>query len=435
MSKIISYLLSAILLCTIPLSAQVNTSSPYSRFGLGELTQPGFIQNLALGGTGIGIRSGSQINYLNPASYSSIDTMSFLFEFGLQGSQNTYAQNSGTTGSPLQSKMTNYNIHHIAIGFGISKNWKASIGIVPYSSVGYNIVENKFLSGAGLLDYNYVGSGGLNKFYIGNSIRIINHFSVGLNLTYLFGYLNYANSVDFISDNYAATTRIENRLNIADMTYNFGFQYHDTFSDKYFFTLGVVFDNDSKLNTSQKLVQTTFYPGSKTSVGDSINIDPEFVVNSEILQVQTLLPRNAGVGFSFGIKNKLMLAGDYSSQEWSQSFIPGKTDSLVNASSLNFGLEYTPNDQALRGYYNRVHYRFGGYYSNSYLRIRGEQIQDRGISFGVGLPLKGTKSSFNLGLIVGQRGTLTNNLIKENYGIVNFGLTLHDFWFFKRKFD
>jgi hypothetical protein len=98
-------------------------------------------------------------------------------------------------------------------------------------------------------------------------------------------------------------------------------------------------------------------------------------------------------------------------------------------------MEYTPNSTALRGYYNRVHYRLGGYYSNTYLRIHEKQLQDYGISFGVGLPFKNTNSSFNIGVVVGQRGTLTNNLIKENFSIVNFGLTLHDFWFFKRKFD
>ncbi len=429
MSKTIRFFLSALLLCAIPVAAQVNTGSPYSRFGLGELLQPGFAQNLSMGGTGIGTRSSSQINYLNPASYTEIDTMSFLFDFGLSGSQTRYTTNT------LESQLSNYNIHHIAIGFGITKNWKSSIGVLPYSSVGYDIVENKFLSGAGLVDYNYKGRGGLNRIYFGNSVRFLNHFSVGLNLSYLFGYLNYSKSVEFPADAAAATTTIENRLDIGDMTYNLGFQYHDSFNEKYFLTLGVIFDNDSKLKTTQKLVQTTFYPGVGVNIGDTIIIDPSFVVNSEDKAVETMLPRNMGIGFSFGIKNKLTLAGDYSTQEWSKSFIPGKTDTLVNSSSINFGIEYTPNEQALQGYYNRMHYRLGGYYSNNYLRIREQQLQDYGISFGVGLPFKGTKSSFNLGVIVGQRGTLTNNLIKENYTMVNFGLTLHDFWFYKRKFD
>jgi len=436
MLKIIRYFLSVTLFFSIPVAAQVNTSSPYSRFGLGELTQPGLAQNLAIGGTGIGVRSAYQINYLNPASYSAMDTMSFLFDFGINGSRTTYKQNSLTAGqAPLKSVMDNFNIHHVAIGFGISKNWKASIGVVPYSSVGYNILETKLLTGTGLVDYNYLGSGGLNRLYIGNSLRFFKHISVGLNLNYLFGYLNYANSVDFITDAYAATTVIENRLTLGDLTYNAGIQYHETIGEKFFFTVGAILDNESKLKTSQSLMQTTYYPGAITNGTDSTVINPEYLVNSSTKNVQTILPRNMGVGISFGVTKKLTIAADYSTREWSKSFIPGKTDSLANSSSLNFGVEYTPNQQALRGYLNKMHYRLGGYYSNSYLRIRGEQLQDYGISFGVGLPFKDEKSSFNLGFIVGQRGTLNNNLIKENYGIVNLGLTLHDFWFFKRKFD
>jgi len=428
MSKKNRCFLSAILLCAIPVTAQVNTGSPYSRFGLGELSKPGFAYNLALGGTGIGLRTNNQINYMNPASYSAIDTMSFLFDFGLQGSQTTYIQNS------LESEMINYNIHHIAVGFGITKNWKASIGVVPYSSVGYNIVRTELLADALFLNYNYMGNGGLNRFFIGNSVRFFNHFSLGLNLGYIFGNLNYTNSIDFPATSNAANTVNETSLNIRDMIYDFGFQYHNTFGDKFFVTLGAVYNNETKLKTLQTIVQTSYFPGTKPNL-DSIIIDPAFAINSDSLHGETLFPRNMGIGVSFGIKNKLMFAGDFSSQDWSKSLIPGKNDSLVNSNSINFGLEYTPNDQALRGYYNRIHYRFGGYYSNTYLRIREEQLQDYGMSFGVGLPFRNTKSSFNLGFIVGQRGTTKNNLIKESYGMVNFGLTFHDFWFFKRKFD
>ena len=113
----------------------------------------------------------------------------------------------------------------------------------------------------------------------------------------------------------------------------------------------------------------------------------------------------------------------------------GESDSLANSQSYRFGLEYTPNHDALRGYFNRVQYRLGGYSSNSYLSIRGEQLTDYGITFGVGLPLRGTKTSFNLGMVLGQRGTLNNDLIKENYGMIHVSFTMHDFWFFKRQFD
>jgi hypothetical protein len=62
-------------------------------------------------------------------------------------------------------------------------------------------------------------------------------------------------------------------------------------------------------------------------------------------------------------------------------------------------------------------------------------LTDFGISFGVGLPLKRSKTSFNLAFEWGQRGTTDDNLVKENYAKVTMNLTLHEFWFLKRKFE
>jgi hypothetical protein len=115
--------------------------------------------------------------------------------------------------------------------------------------------------------------------------------------------------------------------------------------------------------------------------------------------------------------------------------ILGNNDSLANSKSYSGGFEYTPNADALRGYFNHVSYRLGGYYSDTYLRIRGEQLKDYGITFGVGLPFRGSKTAINLGVVIGQRGKLGNNLIKENYGVINLGITLQDYWFHKRQID
>jgi hypothetical protein len=98
-------------------------------------------------------------------------------------------------------------------------------------------------------------------------------------------------------------------------------------------------------------------------------------------------------------------------------------------------VEYIPDSEAIRGYYNHIRYRLGGYYTNTYLRIGTDQVKDYGITFGVGLPLKGMRSTLNIGAVLGQRGNLSNNLIKETYGVFNLSLTLHDYWFLKRQFD
>jgi hypothetical protein len=421
----------SLLLSVITLSAfsQVNTYSPYSRFGLGQLVMPGFGQNRAMGVTGIALRSNKQINYLNPASYSAIDTMSFIFDFGLNATSSIYETNE------LSSRLNNVNMDHLAIGFAITPWWGASAGVAPYSNRGYNIIDQTTDPDIGLVDYLYEGSGGLNRFYMGTSFTLLKRLSLGVNMTTLFGYLQNTQRVNFPSDNDAARTYIDDRLVVSGIVFNLGMQYHQVFNEKYFVTVGAVYDNQTSLNAEQTSLYQNFFPGRAVALNDTTVISPQFELFKGVEDGEVIYPGRYGFGLSLGLWQKLILTGDYEIQNWSNAKIMDRNDSLVNSNSMNLGIEYVPDHDALRGYFNRVHYRLGGYYTNSYLRIRGEQIQDYGITFGVGLPFRGTKTTFNLGMVLGQRGTLNNNLIKENYGIINLSFTLHDFWFFKRKFD
>ena len=59
-------------------------NSPYSRFTIGTLEPVGSFRNLGMGGIGTALRDNSSISYSNPASYSSLDTNSFIFDFGAE---------------------------------------------------------------------------------------------------------------------------------------------------------------------------------------------------------------------------------------------------------------------------------------------------------------------------------------------------------------
>jgi hypothetical protein len=425
--------------------SQINTYSPYSRFGIGQLAKPGLGQTSSMGYTGIALPSGYEINYLNPASYHGIDTLSFIFDFGVASNNTTYKSVDS------QTKLKNFNIQHIAIGFPVTKWWKGAVGITPYSSVGYNISEEKTLDDVGRVDYFYNGNGGLNQFFIGSSFTFFKKLTLGVNMSTLFGYIDNNQHAQFVDKSSAAVTRFSQSDNIRGIMFNLGAQYTETIAKKYFITLSAIYNNQTSLKSTRTYSVTNSFPGSSFSlIPDTVindnngtpdttivikTIDPNLDLISTETRGKFIYPRTAGFGFAFGIKNRLTLTGDYISQNWSDSRLFGKNDSLANSSSLRFGAELIPNPEALRGYLNHMAYRLGGYYTNSYIRIRGEQIKDYGITFGVGIPFKSTKTTFNLGVVLGQRGTLNNNLIKENYGIVNFSLVFHDFWFFKRKFD
>ena len=426
----IKFLIAGLFLSVLYTNAQLNTASPYSRFGLGELVQPGFAPNLALGGTGIANRSSGTINYLNPASLTAIDSMSFLFDFGLNYSNVRYRSDD------YKTKLDNFNIDHVAIGFPVTKWWKSSVAVMPFSRVGYTIKEANLLPSIGLTDYYYEGSGGISKILIGNGFNIGKEFSVGLNFNYLFGNLNHLQRVNFPADPYAAATYTQNNLRVEGMVFNFGVQYRKEIMEKYFVTLGAIYDNKAKLKGINNFSQNVYFPGAAASTPDSVVVNPNYTLDSDTINGRVTYPRRIGFGLSLGIKDKLTLSGDYSTQEWSKALVMGASDSLKDSKSVNVGLEYIPgNKGSIKKYYGRVSYRLGGYYTNSYLVLRGNQLKDYGITFGAGLPFRNTKTSLNLGLVLGQRGTLEKGLIKENYMIFNVSLTFHDLWFFKTVID
>ncbi|HET6558335.1 MAG TPA: hypothetical protein VFG54_13535, partial [Prolixibacteraceae bacterium] len=73
-----------------------NTSSPYSRFGLGDLSPYSYGRSASMGGAILGSRHTVQINSANPASYTAHDSLSFIFDFGVDGTFSNYKSNSGT---------------------------------------------------------------------------------------------------------------------------------------------------------------------------------------------------------------------------------------------------------------------------------------------------------------------------------------------------
>jgi hypothetical protein len=420
-------LLAISLTCSI--FAQTSTNSPYSRFGLGQLNPQGFDKGRAMGGIGLGLRVSNQLNYINPASYSAIDTMSSVFDFGVMG---TYT----TLESPdLSSTYFSSNLDHFAMGIPITKWWSASVGILPYSKVGYAVKEEVNDPNVGFIDYFYTGNGGLNQLYLGTALEFFNTISIGVNFKYLFGYIDIDHSIDFPLEETYGFPEINSQTNINDFLINLGLQYHQQIGEKFKLTMGVIFDNETQLSAEKSVIKSNTFAGNPVALTDSTILNPVFILEEYTQKGTIVIPMNIGAGLSLEYDDRLLLGFDYYQQDWTKAVFFGQKEPLTRQNSFHGGLQFTPNPRALRGYYNLISLRAGGHYTNSYLLIHGEQLKDYGISFGVGLPLRGGKSSFNLAFELGSRGSLENNLILENYKFVSFSITLHDIWFYKRKFD
>lgn len=408
---------------SVGLKAQINTTSPYSRYGVGDLNSRGFSFNDALGGTGIALRSNTSLNPVNPASYSAMDSLTFTFEFGLKNKA-VYRQSGDMTESKNDA-----NISYLACAFPFSSWWYGSIGLLPISASGYNLVESDKVSVPNR-DIYYSGNGGLNKFYFANTFRPFKKLSVGVNAAYLFGALDQEKTIKFTdTSTLFMNLKINNAISVSDFLFNFGLQYTDSIGKNLTYTVGAVYDNKTNLGASRNILATRFY-----NKGGSSIIDTTLFTEDEKNSIS--LPTNVGLGFS--IKgSKWLVSADYLWQNWADTKVFGVDENLSNSNTVCLGAEFVPDRKSVTKYWQKVAYRFGAHYTNTYLDFaaKKEQVKDLGVSFGFGFPVKKTKSLLNVSFEIGQRGTTSNGLIKELYGIASVSFSLADIWFLKSKFD
>ncbi|HBI81324.1 MAG TPA: hypothetical protein DDY04_05155 [Bacteroidales bacterium] len=426
-----SFIILVGLLCLYeyPMAQSLNTYSPYSRYGIGVLSQPGFTQNRSMGGVSQAYKGETVINFNNPASYSDRDSMSFLLDFGFETNTSDYAGYDQYL-NPQTSRNTAGGIHHIAISFPVSKRIGIAAGLTPYSFVGYRLLrfetDPDILSTIGRVKYYHTGNGGINNVFVGMGVNPFKNFSVGFNMLYYFGSLDYNNDIEFpLSYDIYTNGYVRSSFQVSDINFNFGIQYSFVLDkeNNTSITLGGTYQLGKRMSMTQ-----TWFATLESNLLDTLYPHPDRV--SELEFPWSL---NAGVAFTY--RNKLTIAGEYFTQDWSKTTPFNVNTPMANMESFRFGVEFTPNRDDLKSYFKKVNYRAGFFTNKSNLIVGGKQIDDFGITFGAGLPLKG-KTRVNVSLEVGKRGTDENYLIKETFGALNFSFTFYDYpWFFKRKYN
>jgi len=407
--------------------AQNQIISPYSRFGLGDLKNNTFARPMGMGGVRYALRANDLINYYNPASYSAFDTTTFVFETAVLSTFQQLKTSEVT-------KTNNFtNLNYLVFGMPITKWWGFSFGLIPFSSTGYNILYSTFedIDGSGELskvNYIYEGSGGINQFYLGSAFKIKN-FSMGINATYLFGKIIKIRQYYFPDDSlniYYYGTNISKSLQISDFYLNYGLQYLIQLNKEKSIGLGLVFSNTSKIRSMQNDLVRTFY-------GQPEQYNFLDTIENSNTEGNVEFPVKAGFGINYQVANKLLLAGDIGFQKWSDYRAFGIKDSLKNLIDASIGLQYIPQKFNSLSYLKRMTYRLGFRYSQSYLEIKNKQIDEIGFSFGLGFPLRKSKSTINLSIELGKKGTTANNLIQENFGRLTIGFSIFERWFIKNK--
>ena len=407
----------AFLFLSLSITAQNESNSPYSRFGLGDVQIFSSATQSAMGGVSIASYDPFSINVSNPASYSSVFAQRFTMQTG--GIHTTKILETSIQNQVVNS--TNFN--YLMFSFPLTKFLGTSIGILPFSEMSYSFSDINPTPYADLL---FEGNGGLTRVYFGNSISFNKNLSLGANINYVFGNLNSSRKIYFNDEN-IFNTKINEDVNLNGFSFDFGMIYKFKIG-RWYSVLGLTFDNGNEISAEKTSLIETFRSGGEFDlIEDTINYD-------KLLGGVLELPSSVGYGINLGNNHwKIMI--DYRNNNWKEYKLFGINDDLENSTRLSLGFEYVPDKKSINKYYKMIRYRFGLYNSETYLNLRNQQLDEKVVSFGVGLPLKRSGSLLNLSAELGQMGTTNNGLIKESFARFKIGFIFSDIWFTKRKYD
>lgn len=405
----------AVLLAASAATAQM-TTSPYSKFGLGILSDNASAAQRQMGGVGYATATGRTINVMNPASYARIDSLTFLFDMGVTAA----FINSEDAGVKLKQK--GGGLDYITMQFPLSKRVGASVGLLPFSSVGYSF-GTEIKNGVNA----HQGSGGLNQLYAGVSYKILDNFSAGMNMSYLFG--NNVNDIFAYTDastGTSSTSLFEQVIEVRDFHFNFGLLYN------------------LKLNENSSLGFGLTYSPGKTLLGNARIIKYDVTANDTPDTVQTLklknnfsLPDTWGAGVSYVRGRNLLLEADVTYQPWSSAKFANMADfpatKYADRWKIAAGASWTPKERG--SYFQVVTYRLGVNYSRDYMMVGDNHVREYGVGAGFGLPTRSSRTIINLGVEYRHRAAHPQALLKESYWNITLGVNFNELWFFKRKIE
>jgi hypothetical protein len=460
--------------------AQILTSSPYSRYGLGELNLQTFAAPAAMGGSFIAYHQDTIapffINAANPAGLAGIRLSTF--ELGGQ------AQFTKISSSATSMNKRNINFSYGSVGFPLKRFGGAAFGIMPYSTVGYKITSTQEDATVGTMTYIFQGDGGINKAFLGAGVKpfrnnatkfyrsdladtlikyhetakykrkklgkqLLSELAIGVTGNYLFGTINQVTDVIYPGSITYFNAKRQRSVQVSDFTFNGGLQTNFTIDSikshgqrrllkqKIKIGFGLFVNTPTAINAKQSNIIYNYAVD-----GFGVERPKDTLLNSQDNAGTIKLPLEMGLGLSIKKGEKLTVLMDAATTNWSGfKYFNSPTNDFANSFRVSAGLNYVPNKLAYgtSNYIKRIQYRLGVSYSDGYLDLKNTKISNAFVSAGLGLPVGIGRfddiAVVNISAQYGKMGSVTNNLLQEEYVRLVLGFTFNKRWFIKYKYD
>lgn len=402
------------ILSALLVQGQDKTSSPYSYFGIGTPVFNGSAENRSMEGLSIYADS-IHLSFENPAGFGALKFTTYT----VGGTQKI----TDVESEQNKEKVQNTSFDYLAIGIPTGK-LNFGFGIIPYSSVGYKLKENTSSSLS-----KFKGTGGLNKLFLSFGYRIKKGLRVGLEGSYHFG--NIQNESSLFQDDIQYGSLEENRSNLRGFRFKLGAQYDTKISKKLQLRTSASYTPATSLKSQNKRHLSTV---AQTSGGDQVVVnETDIALDDTNFDLPSDLRVGAGIGqfqkWFVGFEYENIGKADYKNTSFSLDNVTFK-----KANVYRIGGFFIPRYNDITNYFNRISLRAGLRYQETGLNINQKDIDEFGISFGVGLPAGHYFSNINLGVEYGQRGTTASGLVKESFINVFIGISFNDKWFREKRY-
>jgi len=385
--------------------------SPYSIFGIGDLSYYTSTRTYSLGITGVSL-FGNYVNNLNPATMTKLNatTISTNFYYGFLKSTN------GT----LENKVSNGNVLGVNIGipFDQGRGWVMSLGFNPASLVDYKIKLNGNIGGQNY-EQTYSGKGGLSRINAGMSYNILRMISLGLEYNYAFGEIKNRNFINFNNSAYT-NTRINREIDFQRSFIKGGVVFEP----------GRIFKSLALRNLSIGFIYQSGFNLSATQDGIYASASG---IDTVRLNTGTIdIPDMYGVGISNIFGNKYLLSADIVMQDWSKYMEFGKARQDFQSSfRAGLGFEIIP-DPNNKSFWGSTTYRIGGFYDKGFYKVSNEDIMSYGVRAGVNIPIS-KYNTLDFGINYSIRGKTGEGLIKDEYLNLTMGVNFGELWFLRPR--
>lgn len=381
--------------------------SNYSIFGFGDRIYAMGAGYESMGGTQIATPLTTGINLQNPAVWSYADKTRLQAGFRF----NQIATESAT----ISSSQNNGKMDGIGVLFNVDTAMGISIalGFTPFSTVNFAIQTPVTITLEGDSKLGAItstsGRGGLSEVFAGVSYKVAEGVRAGASLLGLFGTINTSISTQIYTSN-----SLSSEVNRRDEFSGGGIRAGIVMTPAKNLTIGAAGSWYSSLDIST--TQRSVSIGS-ILIGDT-------TVNT---QLSTSMPWTFGFGTSYKT-GKFLIAADALFTDYSElSYREGKSV-YSGGQRFTFGISRLGTFAPGTSFGDRINFNFGGGYETLPFKVNNSSVSDMFLSIGAEIPIT-TDALMGLSVTGGQRGSVSDGLVKEMFARFNVTFTINEMWF------